>query len=162
MGCLLVLVLGAASAAMTFFFGYHDWVLIVLGLLWLASLVVSALRGHIGFGGRGNTDLQIVIAGLFIAGLIVLPNYTAQKHCDQARTALTELAAAEAKYFAGHKTYSAELSQLSLTANPNIQIRMLSADAQSFSASASHRLCTKDKEGMPEVFVWDSSKGGLQ
>lgn len=159
MGCLMVIVLGGVSAAMVFFFGYHDWVLIVLGLLWLASLVVSALRGHIGFGGKGNTDLQLVIAALFIAGLIALPNYVAQKHCDQARAALTELAEAEAKYFAGHKTYTTALNLLNLMPKPNIQVSVSKADAQSFSAVASHSLCTKD--GTPQIFIWDSSQGGL-
>lgn len=161
MGCLFVLVLGGISAATIFFFGYPDWLLIVLGLLWLASLVFSALRGHIGFGGHGNTDLQIVIAGLFIASVIILPGYTAQKHCDQARTALGELAEAEQKYFSGHKTYNIGLDALNLTPDPNIQISVSKADEHSFVASASHRLCNR-KDGAPEIFVWDSSRGGLQ
>lgn len=162
MGCLFVIVLGGASAAMIFLFGYHEWVLIVLGLLWLASLVASVLGGHVGFGGHGNTDLQIVVAGLFIAAAIVLPNYAAQKHCDQAKTALTELAQAENKYFAEHKAYTPALNLLSLAPDPNIQISVSKADAQSFTASASHSLCTKKKDGAPEVFTWESSRGGLQ
>lgn len=161
MGCLLVLVLGGVSAAAIYFFGYPDWLLILLGLLWLASLVFSVLRGHIGFGGHGNTDLQIVVAGLFIAVAIILPGYTAQKHCDQARTALEELAEAEARYFAAHKTYRLGLDALNLASDPNIQISVSTADEHSFVASASHRLCNK-KDGAPKVFVWDSSRGGLQ
>lgn len=162
MGCLFVIVLGGLSAVMIFFFGYTDWVLIVLGLLWLASIVVSALRGHVGFGGRGNTDLQVVIAALLLATLVTFPDYLAQKHCDQARTALTELAEAQAKYFAARKTYTTGLDHLSLTPDPNIQIKMIVANEKSFIASASHRLCDKDKDGAPEILIWDSSRGGLQ
>jgi Tfp pilus assembly protein PilE len=162
MGCLFVIVLGGASAAMILLFGYHDWVLIVLGLLWLAALVASILRGHVGFGGHGNTDLQIVIAGLFIAAAIVLPRYAAQKHCDQAKIALSELAHAENKYFAEHKAYTATLNLLNLTPDPNIQISVSKADAQSFTASASHSLCTRKADGALEVFMWDSSRGALQ
>jgi len=66
MGCLLVLVLAGAAAAMTYFFGYPLWVMVVLGSLWLAAVVYSAIFGHRGFGGKGNTDLNIVIAGMFI------------------------------------------------------------------------------------------------
>ena len=161
MGCLFVIVLGAVSAASIYLFGYHDWVLIALGLLWLAALVVSLLRGHVGFG-HGNTDLQIVIAGLFIAIAIVLPDYTAQKPCKQAKTALRHLAEAEDQYFAEHKTYITTLNVLKLTLNPDVQIRIIKADEQAFAASASHRLCIKEKDGAPEVYMWDSSHGGLQ
>jgi hypothetical protein len=162
MGCLFVIVAGGVSAAMLFFFGYDDWVLIVLGLLWLASLAISVLNGHQGFGGRGNTDAQIVIAGLFIAAAITLPNYVNKKHCDQAKTALAELAGAEEKYRAEHKTYTAVLSLLNLSSNPNIQLEVNKADEKSFAASSSHGLCNKEKGGTPEIFIWDSSRKGLQ
>jgi hypothetical protein len=159
MGCLFVLILGGVSAAMIFFFGYPDWLLIVLGLLWLASLVVTALQGHMGFGGHGNTDLQIVIAGLFITAALVVPNYTNQKNCAQPKTALNELAKSEAAYFALHKTYTDDLSLLNLTPDPNIQVKVIKADEKSFTASASHRLCTNKQDRTPVEFTWDSSHG---
>lgn len=162
MGCLLVLILGGVSTAMIFFFGYPDWLMYVLGLLWLVSLLFSALRGHMGFGGQGNTDLQIVITGLFIAVLMISPKYAAQKHCDLAKSSLRELAEAEGKYFAGHGTYTDRLNSLSLTQDPNIQIRVNKADGQSFIAAASHNACINENDRMPVVFVWDSSRGGLQ
>lgn len=161
MGCLFVIVAGGTSAAMLFFFGYHDWVLIILSLLWLASLGISILNGHQGFGGRGNTDAQIVIAGLFIAAAIALPNYVNKKHCDQAKMALAELAEAEEKYRAEHKIYTATINLLNLSSNPNIQLEVTKADEQSFAASSSHRLCNKEKGETPEIFIWDSSRGGF-
>ncbi len=50
MGCLFVIVLAGISAALPFFFGYPFWVLIVLGSLWLAVVIFSAIFGHRGFG----------------------------------------------------------------------------------------------------------------
>lgn len=161
MGCLFVILLGALSAAAFHFIGYPDWLLIALGLLWLAALVFSALRGHVGFGGHGNTDLQIVLVGMFIAAAIILPKYAAQKHCDQAKAALRELAQAEAQYFATHKAYTADLASLKLASDPNIQVSVTRADERSFNATASHQLCSK-KDGSPELFVWDSSREGMQ
>ena len=51
MGCLLVLILGGVSAAAIYFLGYSNWVLIILGVLWLAATVYSFIFGHRGFGG---------------------------------------------------------------------------------------------------------------
>jgi hypothetical protein len=160
MGCLIVIVLGAISAALIFSFGYADWLLITLGLIWIVSIILSLLKGHQGFGGRGNTDAQIVIAALFIATAVILPDFVSRKHCDQARKALSALAEAEEKYRAEHKTYTARLDILNLTTSPNVQIDLTKADEKSFTASASHRTC--NKEGSPEIFIWDSSRGGLQ
>ena len=162
MGCLFVIVLGVVSAAAIYFLGYAKWVIFILGLLWLVSMIASALLGHVGFGGKGNTDLQIVIAGLFITAAIILPNYVNKQHCDQAKTSLQDLAAAESSYFAGHNTYATELDTLQLTPDPNVQVMVIRADGESFTASASHRLCDNDKDGAAEVFTWESAQGGLQ
>lgn len=143
MGCLFVLVLGGVSAAMISIFGYPLWVMVVLGLLWLVALVVSALSGHHGFGGRGNTDLLIVIAGVFITAAIIIPNYNAQKPCNQAKIALRKLADAENKYFSEHKTFTTELHLLNLTPNQDIYSMIIKGDEQSFIAAASHRLCNE-------------------
>lgn len=162
MGCLFVVIMGAVSAALIYFFGYADWVLVVLGLLWLTSLVASLILGHTGFGGGGNTDLQIVIAGLGIAAAIVLPNYNAHKPCSQAKTALQKLVQAEDDYFAAHKTYAASPDTLNLAPNPDVQIKVTQADSKSYTASASHNLCKNEKDGTPKILMWDSAKGGLQ
>jgi len=162
MGCLFVLVLAGLSAAMIALFGYPLWVMVVLGLLWPVAVLFSALYGHRGFGGGGNTDLNIVIAGAFIAAAILIPHYNAQGPCNQAKTALRKLADAENKYFSGHKAFTAELSLLNPAPNPDVSIKIMKGDEQSFTAAASHRLCDKDKNGTPDVFMWDSAKDGLQ
>lgn len=162
MGCLFVLVLAGVSAAVIFLFGYSNVAMIVLGLLWLAAAVYSAIFGHRGFGGKGNTDLNIVTAGMFIAAAIIIPQREAQKPCNQARAAMTKLADAENKYFSEHKTFTNELQLLRLTLKPEINISIFKADEQSFIAAASHRLCDKDNDGEPDVLMWDSARGGLQ
>lgn len=162
MGCLFVLVLGGVSTAMIFIFGYPFWVMVVLGLLWLAALLYSAIFGHRGFGGGGNTDLTIMLAGVCLATAIIIPHYNDQKPCNQPKIALRKLADAENKYFSEHKAFTPELSLLNLPPNPDIYIMIIKGDEQSFIAAASHRLCDKDKRGTPDVFTWDSARGGLQ
>lgn len=162
MGCLLVIIMGAVSAGLIYFFGYPEWVLIVLGALWLASIVYSAVAGHWGFGGGGNSDLQIVIAGLGIAAAIIVPQYSANNPCNQAKAALKKLDQAESAYLEAHKTYTADPGALGFAPSPDIQVKIIKADGQSFSASASHKLCPREKDGAPEVFRWDSAQGGLQ
>jgi Tfp pilus assembly protein PilE len=161
MGCLFVIVLSGLSAATIHFAGYALWAVVLLAFLWLAAAVVSALFGHRGFGGQGNTDLMIVIAGAAITAAIVLPNYNAQKPCNQAKAALRNLADAEYEYFANHKAFTTDLNSLNLTQKPDVYIMIIKGDEQSFTATASHRLCKKDKDGTPEVYMWDSARGGL-
>jgi hypothetical protein len=162
MGCLFVIVLGVLSAVLLYFYGYADWLIISLCLLWLASLVVSLLRGHVGFGGHGNTDVQIVIAGFGIAVALALPGYTEQRGCDQAKGALAELAQAEGRYFAAHERYSADIAALGLTAGPGVALAVERADDKAFAATASHHACGKRGDGGPKTFTWDSSRGGPQ
>ena len=162
MGCLLVLVLAGVSAAVIFLFGYSNVAMVVLGLLWLAAVVYSAIFGHRGFGGGPRTDLQIVIAGAFITAVLIIPNYTTQKPCNQAKIALTKLADAENKYFSEHKTFTNEFQLLRLTLKPEVNISIFKADEKSFIAIATHDLCSKGKDGIPDAFMWDSARGGLQ
>lgn len=162
MGCLLVLVLAGVSAAAIFFFGYSNWVLIVLGLLWLAATVYSFIFGHRGFGGGPRTDLLIVIAGMCITAAIIIPQREAQKPCNQPKTALRKLADAENKYFAEHKTFTKDLHLLRLTLKPEVYVYVAIADEKSFIAIATHDLCSKGKDGIPDAFMWDSARGGLQ
>ena len=162
MGCLFVIILTGASAALIYLFGYSFGVMVILSLLWLLALVVSALSGHHGFGGHGNTDLQIVIAGLAITAAIIVPHYNAQKPCEQAKMTLSKIADAENKYFSKHKAYATELNFLDLAKNPEVIITITKADERSFIAAASHKSCTNDTNGTPHVFMWDSAKGGLQ
>ena len=162
MGCLLVLVLAGVSTAAIFFFGYSNWVLIVLGVLWLAATVYSFIFGHRGFGGGPRTDLLIVVAGMCITAIIIIPQREAQKPCNQPKTALRKLADAENKYFAEHKTFTKELQLLRLTLKPEVDISIVKADEQSFIATASHSLCDKDNDGKPDAFTWNSARGGLQ
>lgn len=162
MGCLIVIIMGAVTAALVYFFGFATWVLILLGVLWLAGLIYSAVAGHWGFGGGGNTDLQIVIAGLGIAAAILIPNYNSANPCNQVKTALNKLSTAESAYFEAHQTYTADLALLQLAAASGVQVRIERADAQVFRATAAHALCTGEGSASPRTFTWDSANGGLQ
>ena len=161
MGCLLVVVLAGVSAASVYLLGYPLWTMVVLGLLWLAAMVLSLLRGHTGFGSHGNTDLMIVIAGFVITASILFPKYVAQKPCDQPRRTLEKLAEAENRYFSEHKTFTIDAGALKMTRNPDVHIIIYRGDDRSFAAAATHRSCT-DNNGTPKVFIWDSGRGGLQ
>ncbi len=161
MGLMFAIVLGGITAGLTYFFGYSLWVMIVLGVLWLAALVISAPSGHHGFGRRGNTDLMIVVAALVIAAAIVVPNYSRQTPCNRARSALVSLAEAEKEYLARHGTYAGHISLLDVKQDPGIFVMILRGDKTSFAAAASHDKCIQ-KDGSPRMFIWDSARGELQ
>lgn len=162
MGCLLVLALAGVSTAAIFFFGYSNWVLIVLGVSWLAATVYSFIFGHRGFGGGPRTDLLIVFAGMCITAAIVIPQREAQKPCNQPKIALRKLADAENNYFAEHKTFTKDLRLLSLSLKPEVYVYVAIADEKAFIATSSHESCDKDNDGKPDILIWDSARGGLQ
>ncbi|MDI6744516.1 MAG: hypothetical protein QMD07_03965 [Thermodesulfovibrionales bacterium] len=162
MGCLLVLVLAGLTAVAVSFIGYSNWVLTVLGILWLVAAGYSLIFGHRGFGGGPRTDLLIVVAGMCITAIIIIPQREAQKPCNQPKTALRKLADAENKYFSEHKTFTKDLRLLSLSLKPEVYIYVAIADEKSFIGTASHESCDKDNDGKPDVLLWDSARGGLQ
>ncbi len=162
MGLLLVLLLAGVSAALIFFFGCPFWVLMVLGLLWLAALGATAVFGHRGFGGGGNTDLLFVVAGAAISAALIYPRYVADAPCGRAKAALARLAEAQREYFAQHATFAPSLALLKMGPDNRVSVVLQRGDAQSFAATASHALCTKDGTGELRLFTWDSARGGLQ
>ncbi len=161
MGLIYSLFLGGVTAALTYFFGYSPWVLIVVGILWLAGLVISFGTGHHGFGGRGNTDFMIVIAALAITVAIVMPKYVQQAPCNQAREALKSVAAAQNEYKARHGTFAPYIHLLEIKKTPDISVLVVMGNTEFFVAIASHKDC-KEKDGTPRVFTWDSLRGGIQ
>jgi hypothetical protein len=161
MGCLLVIGLGSLTAAALYFIGYKEWVFIALGVLWFGALVFSFLFGHRGFGGGPRTDVQIVLAGALIAGMIIIPKYNEQKPCNQAQAALRNLATAEKEYFSQHNAYTRNIDLLKFEKSPHVMIIMLRVDEQSFAASSSHDACLEDNGKEPRLFFWDSLRGGM-
>lgn len=55
-----------------------------------------------------------------------------------------------------------ELPLLRLTLRPEVDISIIKADEKSFVATASHKLCDRDKDGKADLYLWDSAKGGFQ
>jgi len=161
MGLIYSLFLGGVTAALTYFFGYSLWVLILLGVLWLAALVISFGTGHHGFGGRGNTDVMIVIAALFITGAIVVPKYVQQTPCCRAKEALKNLAEAQNEYKSHHGTFARYPDLLNIKEDPHVSVLLIMGSQTFFVATASHADC-REKDGSPRVFTWDSLRGGMQ
>ena len=163
MGCLLALALIGLTAGGVALFGYAPWLMIVLGLLWLAAAAYSFVAGHHGFGGRGNTDVQILLAALGLTAAVLLPKYIAHQPAPRAREALRQVAAAEAQYFAAHGAYTADLGLLKATLepDPDLAVAVTRADEKGFAATATHRGYA-DAKGALRPVIWDSAKGGLQ
>jgi len=162
MGLIYSLFLGGVTAGLTYFFGYSVWVLIVLGVLWLAALVISFGTGHHGFGGHGNTDLMIVFAALFITGAIVVPKYMAQTPCYQAREALEKSGGRpKTNSSPDNGTFARYTGLLDFKEDPGVSVLVIMGNADFFVATSSHRAC-KEKDGLPRVFTWDSLRGGMQ
>ena len=164
MGCLLVVAMWALSfgAVVLLLGGSGVWVLIVLGLLWLAAFVAALLLGHRGFGTGTNTDVMIMIAGAGIAAAVLIPQYEDHKPCGQAKAALRKLADVEKEYFLGHNAYTADFKLLEFTPPSKLIVAITRADKESFAATASHPACDDDNDGKPDIAVWNSAEGGLQ
>ena len=157
MGLLFVLVLSIITTVSIYLFGYPAWLMILLGLLWLTALVISFLLGHQGFGGHGNTDLQIMVAGIIIAAAIIIPKYNARNPCNQARIALGDFIKAENEYFSRHNTYTTNINLLKFKPGPDFHISVTRGDEQSFAVAISHSSCDENMDGTPDVFTWDSA-----
>ncbi len=162
MGFLFVIGLGILTAAAVVLIGYKAWVMTALAILWISALIYSYFFGHRGFGGGPNTDVQIVLAGAFITAAILTPKYNAQKPCNQDRDAIRKLVAAENEFFAAHKTYTTDMNLLKFKPNPHMYIQLLRGDEQSFAAAVGHLSCDENRDGTPDMLIWDSARGGLQ
>lgn len=162
MGFLFVIALGLLTAAAVSFIGYKAWVIIVLGVLWLAAIVYSFIFGHRFFGGGPNIDVQVLIAGFIIAIAIIIPKLNAHRPCFQVKDALRKLDSAENEYYKKNSTYTADIASLKTEIYPQVKIEILKGDIQSFAATASHPQCDENRDGMSDVLIWDSAKGGLQ
>ena len=161
MGLIFSILAGGITALLTYFFGYPVWVLIILGVLWLAALVISFAAGHHGFGGRGNTDLMIVVAALFLAGAIIFPKYVQQTPCNRMRSTLEKLDRFQKDYHARNSTYASQLGIGDFKHDPDVEILVIFAGPTFYIANASSPGC-KQKDGAPRTMTWDSMRGGLQ
>lgn len=146
---------------LTYFFGYPVWVFIVLGVLWLAALVLSFGLGHRGFGGGANTDLMIVIAALFLTGVIIIPKYVSKTPCHRVRATLEDLARFQKEYHARNSLYASHFGIFDFKHDPDIEVLVIYAGPTFFVAHASSPGCRK-KDGTPRIMTWDSMRGGLQ
>ncbi len=161
MGLIYSIIAGGITALLTYFFGYPAWVFIILGVLWLAALVISFGTGHHGFGGGGNTDLMIVIAALFLTGAIVFPKYVQQTPCNRMKATLQNLDRYQKEYRARNSLYASQLAISDFKHDPDVEVIVAFANPEFFIAHASSPDC-KNKDGTVRVLTWDSAKGGLQ
>ena len=161
MGVIFSVVAGGITALLTYFFGYPPWVLIVLGVLWLAALVISFCTGHHGFGGGRNTDLMIVIAALCITAAIIIPKYIQQTPCNRMKATLQNLDRYQKDYRARNALYASQLNIGDFKHDPDVELIVVYAGPEFFVAQTSSPGC-KNRDGTPRVMTWDSMRGGLQ
>jgi hypothetical protein len=160
MGLLVVVVLIGISAGMVYFAGFELWVMVALGVLWLAGLVLAVLRGHRGFGSGVNTDLQIVLAGAVLTGAVLFPNYNEQKPCGQVKTTLRKVIDAEKEYFARKKAFTADVGLLNIALRPKLEVRIVAGEKGSVVVSVLHASCDDNGDGKPDIVTWDSARDG--
>ena len=73
-----VIVCGAITALLCFFFGFVPWVAAVALVPWLLGGVFVHFTGHRAFKTRANTDLTLFVAGFAIAAAVVVPKVFAR------------------------------------------------------------------------------------
>lgn len=161
MGLIFSILAGGITALLTYFFGYPAWVLIILGVLWLAALVISFGTGHHGFGGGGNTDLMIVIAALGITAALIVPKYIQQTPCNRMKATLQSFDRYQKEYRSRNPLYASQLDISDFKHDPDVEVIVIYAGPEFFVARTSSPGC-KNKDGTPRVITWDSMRGGLQ
>jgi hypothetical protein len=161
MGLIFSILAAGITALLTYFFGYPVWVFIILGLIWLAALVISFRFGHHGFGGGGNTDIMFVIAALFITGAILFPKYAQQTPCNRMKATLQNLDRYQKEYHARNSLYASQLNIGDFKHDPDVEVLVIFAGPTFYVANASSPGC-KQKDGTQRVMTWDSMRGGLQ
>ena len=161
MGLIFSFLAVGITVALTYFFGYPPWALIILGVVWLAALVISFFNGHHGFGGGGNTDLMIVNAALGITAAIIMPKYIQQTPCNRMKATLQNLDRYQKEYHTRNPLYASQLNISDFKHDPDVEVIVIYAGPEFFVAQASSPRC-KNKDGTPRVMTWDSMRGGLQ
>ncbi|MBL8915234.1 MAG: hypothetical protein JNM17_31310 [Archangium sp.] len=73
-----VIVCGAITALLCFFFGFAPWVAAVAAVPWILGGVFVHFTGHRAFNTRANTDLTIFVAGFAVTLAITVPKFLAQ------------------------------------------------------------------------------------
>ena len=120
---------------------------------------------------------------LLMAGAVVMVGvfkeyyadpYMEKVYCNQPQIDIVNLAFAQEAYFTDHKKYivtgdGSNLDKENFEKSPDVTIKLSGGVVKTpdgpveyFVAHASHKGCDMDDDGKPDIFVWDSSKGGLQ
>ena len=73
MGAILAILVLAVDAGLIYLMGKGPIVLGICAVLLIVGVVVVHFTGHRGFGGRGNTDLNLYIAVVVVGLAIALP-----------------------------------------------------------------------------------------
>lgn len=107
--------------------------LFIIFVLWLLNTLSSGLRGI------------IVIIGLFavILAAIAVPmhiTYPKKERTSLVRMTLGKIAVAEEKYMEEHNTYANDLNLLDISIPPEVQVVIVHADTECYSASATSEI----------------------
>jgi prepilin-type N-terminal cleavage/methylation domain-containing protein len=109
-------------------------------------------------------ELMIVVAIIGILAAIAIPQFSSYRQRAQdsaAKSTLKNLATAQEDYYVQNETYAHALTgagsveDSGYESDPNVLVTMQAADADSWSAIASHNNSTN-------TFTYSSGEGGLQ
>lgn len=146
-GPLIAIVGIALSLGLTKLVGYAPWLLVLLGVLWLAALTFVWFFGHRSFGTRANTDFTIAFAGLAVTLAVMVPKYVESQPCGQARLMLTRAAKAEEKWRDAHGLFTSEVSALELDSFPDVKLSV-TTDGGVYEVVATHPACVGEDGGV--------------
>lgn len=144
MGPILVIAGAILTTVLFVIFGYANWVLGVIGSIWIIAISFAAKFGHRAFGTRANTDLTIVVAGFAITAAIAMPKYSEHQPCARAQKVATQVASAQREWKKTHPAYANELSELQLKLDPSVTVS-LQTDETGFVATATHPACVDER-----------------
>lgn len=146
-GPLIAIVGAALSLGLTKLLGYPLWLLIPLGLLWVAALTFVGLFGHRSFGTRANTDFMIAFTGLAISLAIMIPKYLEHQPCGQTRLVVSRVVKAEERWHDRHGRYIDDVQALELESFPEVKV-VITTDGGAWDLAVTHLACVLPDGGV--------------
>lgn len=146
-GPLIAVVGSALSLGLTKVFGYPLWLLIPLGVGWVAALVFVWLTGHRAFGTRANTDFNIAFVGLAVTLAIAIPKYVEHQPCGQTGLVVSRVVKAEERWHDTHGRYIDDVQALEIESFPEVKVA-ITTDGGAWELAVTHPACVLSDGGV--------------